>query len=131
MAEFFGVDRSEVAKHLKNIVQSDELTESSVCAKDAHTAAAAKNYSVTFYNLDAIISVGYRVNSLRATNLRKWATTTLCNYVIKGFVSDDKRLKKWRLALAKIILKKLLERIREICVNERRFYQKITDIYNT
>ena len=98
--------------------------------KNAHTADDGKTYAITFYNPDAIISVGYRVNSLRATDFRRWATTTLRSYMIKGFVLDDERL-KYGTHFGKDYFDELLERIREICASERRFYQKITDIYST
>lgn len=130
MAGLFGVDRSVVGKHLKNIFESGELEEKSVCAKNAHTAEDGKTYATSFYNLDAIISVGYRVNSTRATDFRKWATTILRQYVIKGFALDDQRLKNG-IHFGKDYFEELLERIREIRASERRFYQKITDIYST
>ena len=130
MAELFRVDRTVISRHLKNIFESGELKENSVCAKNAHTADDGKTYITTFYNLDAIISVGYRVNSLRATDFRRWATTTLRSYMIKGFVLDDERLKNGT-HFGKDYFDELLERIREIRASERRFYQKITDIYST
>lgn len=128
MAELFDVDRSVISKHLKKIFSDSELEEDSVCAISAHTAADGKTYSTNFYNLDAIISVGYRVNSRQATLFRKWATQTLKEYVIKGFVLDDERLKNGQ-HFGKDYFDELLERIREIRASERRFYQKITDIY--
>ena len=130
MAGLFGVDRTVIGRHLKNIFESGELEESSVCAKNAQTADDGKTYVTTFYNLDAIISTGYRVNSLRATDFRRWATTTLRNYMIKGFVLDDERLKNGS-HFGKDYFDELLERIRDIRASERRFYQKITDIYST
>ena len=93
IAMLFGVDRSVITKHLKNIFESAELNEDSVCAKFAHTASDGKNYQTKFYNLDAIISVGYRVNSTQATHFRIWATERLKEYIIKGFTMDDERLK--------------------------------------
>jgi len=93
MAELFGIDRSVITKHLLNIFESGELEQNSVCAKIAHTAADGKKYQTLYYNLDAIISVGYRVNSSRATQFRIWATKILKEYLIKGFVMDDERLK--------------------------------------
>ncbi len=128
MAELFDVDRSVVTKHLKNIFSEGELNENSVCAIFAHTASDGKIYDIQFYNLDAIISVGYRVNSARATQFRIWATRTLREFIIKGFVLDDDRLKNGR-HFGKDYFDNLLERIREIRASERRFYQKITDIY--
>lgn len=127
MAELFKVDRSVVGKHLKNIFESGELEEKSNVQK-MHIANSDK--PVSYYNLDAIISVGYRVNSLQAMDFRKWATSTLRNYVVKGFVLDDKRLKNGA-HFGKDYFEELLERIREIRASERRFYQKITDIYST
>ena len=94
MSELFGVERSVITKHLKNIFVDNELDENSVCAKFAHTAADGKNYQTKYYNLDAIIAVGYRVNSKRATQFRIWAINILKEYIIKGFAMDDERLKK-------------------------------------
>ena len=108
----------------------EELDEKSVSAKFAHTANDGKNYEILFYNLDAIISVGYRVNSQQATHFRKWATQTLKNYLLKGFVLDEERLKNGQY-FGKDYFDELLEKIREIRASERRFYQKITDIYAT
>lgn len=93
IADLFGVDRSVVTKHLKNIFDTQELNSDSVCVIFAHTATDGKTYSTQFYNLDAIISVGYRVNSARATQFRIWATERLKEYIIKGFTMDDERLK--------------------------------------
>ena len=93
MAELFGIDRSVITKHLLNIFESGELEQNSVCAKIAHTADDGKKYQTLYYSLDAIISVGYRVNSSRATQFRIWATKILKEYLIKGFVMDDERLK--------------------------------------
>lgn len=129
MSELFGVDRSVITKHLKNIFDSKELDESSVSAKIAHTGSDGKTYQTQFYNLDAIISVGYRVNSERATQFRIWATQTLKEFIIKGFVIDDERLKNGQ-HFGKDYFDELLEKIREIRASERRFYQKITDIYS-
>ena len=129
LSELFGVDRSVITKHLGNIFKEDELEENSVCAKIAHTAKDGKKYPTKFYNLDAIISVGYRVNSYQATQFRIWATKTLKEYVIKGFVLNDERLKQGQNVFGKDYFEELLERIREIRASERRFYQKITDIY--
>lgn len=128
LAELFGVDRSVITKHLKNIFEEGELAEDSVCAKFAHTAEDGKTYQTNFYHLDAIIAVGYRVNSYQATQFRIWATRTLKEFILKGFVLDDERLKQGR-RLGKDYFDELLERIREIRASERRFYQKITDIY--
>jgi hypothetical protein len=128
LAELFQVDRSVITKHLKNIFANKELDENSVSAIIAHTASDGKTYSVQFYNLDAIIAVGYRVNSFQATQFRIWATKTLREFMIKGFVLDDERLKQGK-RFGKDYFDELLERIREIRASERRFYQKITDIY--
>ena len=128
LAELFQVDRSVITKHLKNIFTEKELDEKSVSAKIAHTAVDGKTYSVQFYNLDAIIAVGYRVNSFQATQFRIWVTKTLREFMIKGFVLDDERLKQGK-RFGKDYFDELLERIREIRASERRFYQKITDIY--
>ena len=128
MAELFGVDRTVITKHLQNVFITNELEEVSVCAKFAHTAEDGKVYQTNFYNLDAIIAIGYRVNSKQATQFRIWATKTLREFIIKGFVLDDERLKEGK-RFGKDYFDELLERIREIRASERRFYQKITDIY--
>ncbi len=128
MAELFGVSVSTINEHLKNIFNSNELDENSVIRKFRITAADGKNYNTNFYNLDGIIAVGYRVNSFQATQFRKWATATLKEFIIKGFVLDDERLKQGQ-RFGKDYFDELLERIREIRASERRFYQKITDIY--
>lgn len=130
IAELFGVDRSVITKHLKNIFQTNELQEDSVSAKIAHTAADGKSYPTRFYNLDAIISVGYRVNSSQATAFRIWATERLKEYIIKGFTMDDERLKNPNNIFGKDYFEEQLSRIRDIRSSERRFYQKITDIYS-
>lgn len=128
MAELFGVDVRTISEHLQNIFKIKELEEDSVIRKFRITAADGKNYNTQFYNLDAIIAVGYRVNSHEATRFRIWATKTLREYIIKGFVLDDERLKQGK-KFGKDYFDELLERIREIRASERRFYQKITDIY--
>jgi hypothetical protein len=136
MAELFGVQRPAITKHLKNIFASGELIEKEVSSILEHTtkhgAIEGKNQKqkVTYYNLDAIISVGYRVNSSQATKFRIWATKTLKEFIIKGFILDDERLKQGE-KFGKDYFEELLERIREIRASERRFYQKITDIYAT
>jgi len=129
IATLFNVDRSVITKHLRNIFDSGELKESSVCANFAHTAADGKTYKTKFYNLDAIISVGYRVNSKQATHFRIWATQVLKEYIIKGFSMDDERLKNPNRVFGQDYFEELLYRIRDIRSSERRFYQKITDIY--
>lgn len=130
MGELFGVTKSTVSEHLSNIFLSQELIEDSVVRKIRTTAADGKNYNTQFYNLDAIISVGYRVNSQQATQFRIWATKTLKEFIIKGFILDDERLKQGKKLFGKDYFDELLERIREIRASERRFYQKITDIYS-
>lgn len=129
MAQLFGVDRTVVSKHLKNIFESSELQKDSVCAKFAHTAEDGKIYNTQFYNLDAVISVGYRVNSLQATRFRQWATKILNEYIKKGFVLDDDRLKQGEAVFGQDYFQELLEQIRSIRASERRIWQKITDIY--
>ena len=129
IAMLFGVQRPAITKHLKNIFESGELQEHSVCSILEHTADDGKKYQTQYYNLDAIISVGYRVNSIQATQFRIWATQTLKEYIQKGFVMDDERLKQGKTLFGKDYFDELLERIREIRASERRFYQKITDIY--
>ena len=126
IAELFGVDRTVITKHLKNIFEISELQRDSVCAKFAHTAEDGKTYDTTFYNLDAIIAVGYRVNSKRATRFRIWATKTLREYLVKGYVLDDKRFTKGQ---SLTYFKELLSRIRAIRASEKVFYQQIRDIY--
>jgi hypothetical protein len=128
LAELFGVQRPAVTKHLLNIFQSGELNESTVCSILEHTAEDGKKYKTKFYNLDAIISVGYRVNSNQATQFRIWATERLKEYIIKGFTMDDDRLKNGQY-FGKDYFKELLERIRSIRTSERRIYQQITDIF--
>lgn len=128
MAELFGVEIPAISKHLKNIFETGELQKSAVISKMETTAADGNNYVTAFYNLDAIIAVGYRVNSRQATQFRIWSTKTLREFIIKGFVLDDERLKQGK-RFGKDYFDELLERIREIRASERRFYQKITDIY--
>jgi hypothetical protein len=128
MAELFGVDVRTVSEHLRGIFDSGELVEDSVLRKSRMTAADGKRYLTSLYNLDAVISVGYRVNSRQATHFRIWATRTLREFMVKGFVLDDERLKQGQ-RFGKDYFDELLERIREIRASERRFYLKITDIY--
>ncbi len=128
MAELFAVDVRTVNEHLQGIFASGELTPEAVIRKTRNTAADGKSYLTNFYNLDAIISVGYRVNSRQATQFRIWATQTLREFIIKGFILDDERLKQGS-RFGKDYFDELLERIREIRASERRFYLKITDIY--
>lgn len=129
LAGLFGVQVPAINKHLKNIFDTGELLEASVISILETTAADGKNYQTRYYSLDAIIAVGYRVNSYQATQFRIWATTTLREFIIKGFVLDDERLKRGKQTFGKDYFDELLERIREIRASERRFYQKITDIY--
>ncbi len=129
LAELFGVKVPAVNKHLKNIFETGELSEDSVISILETTAADGKTYKTKYYNLDAIIAVGYRVNSHQATLFRIWATRTLKEFIVKGFVLDDERLKQGNRVFGKDYFDELLERIREIRASERRFYQKITDIY--
>jgi hypothetical protein len=126
LAQLFGRERSVISKHLRNIFKEAELLEESN-VQNLHIAGSDK--PVKFYSLDAIISLGYRVNSFQATQFRIWATTTLREFIAKGFVLDDERLKKTKGVFGKDYFDELLERIREIRTSERRFYQKITDIY--
>ena len=128
IANLFDVDRTVITKHLKNIFQSAELEENSVSAKIAHTAEDGKSYQTKFYNLDVIISVGYRVNSSKATQFRIWATNIIKEYIIKGFAMDDERLKQGTMTFGKDYFKELLGRVRSIHASERSIYQQITDI---
>ena len=129
MAELFGCSPDNISLHLKNIFASNELDKDSVTEKISATAADGKKYQTQFYSLDAIISVGYRVNSLKATRFRQWATKILNEYIRKGFVLDDERLKQGTAAFGKDYFRELLERIRSIRASERRIWQQITDIY--
>ena len=129
IAELFGVQRPAITKHLRNIFETRELLEKSVSSKMELTAADGKKYLTQLYNLDAIISVGYRVNSIQATHFRMWATQRLKDYIIKGFAMDDERLKNPVNIFGKNYFDELLARIRDIRSSERLFYQKITDIY--
>jgi hypothetical protein len=128
IAELFGVGIPAISKHFANIFESGELAENSVISILETTAADGKNYQTKFYNLDAIISVGYRVNSSKATQFRIWATQLLKEYITKGFAMDDARLKNGRF-FGKDYFRELLERIRSIRASERRIYQQITDIF--
>ena len=130
MAEIFNVDVRTISEHLQNIFKSEELEESTTIRKFRIVVDSGNDYNVNFYNLDAIISVGYRVNSYQATQFRKWATSILKEHLIKGFTLDDERLKQANQLFSKDYFDELLERIREIRASERRFYQKITDIYS-
>lgn len=129
MAELFECSTDNISLHLKNIFSSGELDKNSVTEKISATAADGKNYPTQFYNLDAIISVGYRVNSRRATHFRIWATGILKEYMTKGFVLDDERLKQGKDAFGKDYFRELLERVRSIRASERRIWQQVTDIF--
>lgn len=132
IAELFGVDRSVITKHLINIYETDELSKISTCAKIAQVQKEGNREvkrEIEFYNLDAIISVGYRVNSSKATQFRIWATKTLKEYIIKGFVLDDERLKQGQKVFGKDYFRELLQRVRSIRASERRIYQQVTDIF--
>lgn len=134
MAELFGVQRPAITKHLKNIFESNELQQEVVCSILEHTTAhgaiegKSQTGKVKYYNLDAVISVGYRVNSAQATQFRIWATALIKEYIIKGFAMDDERLKNGRY-FGKDYFRELLERVRSIRASERRIYQQITDIF--
>ncbi len=128
IASLFAVDRSVISKHLKNIYESEELVEESTCAFFAHVGSNGQTYRTKIYDLDAIIAVGYRVNSKQATRFRQWATATLKEYIIKGFVLNDDMLKNGA-PFGKDYFDELLVRIRDIRASERRVYQKITDIF--
>ena len=129
MAELFGCSADNISLHLKNIFADGELEKNSVTEKISATAVDGKKYNTQFYNLDAIISVGYRVNSRRATQFRIWATGVLKEYMTKGFALDDERLKQGRTAFGTDYFKELLERVRSIRASERRIWQQITDIF--
>ena len=128
MSELFGCSSDNISLHLKNIFSEGELIKDSVTEKFSATASDVKNYLTQFYNLDAIIAVGYRVNSKQATRFRQWATATLKEYITKGFVLNDDMLKNGK-PFGKDYFKELLERVRSIRASERRIYQQITDIY--
>ena len=128
MAELYGVGVPAISKHLKNIFESNELDPDSVISILETTAEDGKKYQTQYYNLDAVISVGYRVNSAQATQFRIWATQLIKEYIIKGFAMDDERLKNGRY-FGKDYFRELLERVRSIRASERRIYQQITDIF--
>ena len=130
MAQLFDVGVPAISKHLKNIFESGELDGNSVISKMETTASDGKNYNTIFYNLDAIISVGYRVNSVRATQFRQWCTFVLRQFAIRGYVLDHKRMENGSF-IGEDYFEHLLAEIREIRLSERRFYQKLTDIYAT
>lgn len=132
MALLFGVDKSGISRHLKNVFETGELVKEATVANFAtvqEEGNRAVQRNIEFYNLDAIISVGYRVNSIQGTKFRIWATQSLKEFIIKGFVMDDERLKQGGTVFGKDYFKELLERVRSIRANERRIYQQITDIF--
>jgi hypothetical protein len=128
IAELFGVQRPAITKHLKNIFESKELEDNSVSSILEHTANDGKKYNTKFYNLDAILSVGYRVNSLQATQFRIWASKILKDFIIKGFAMDDDRMKNGKY-FGKYYFKEILERVRANRPRARKIYQQITDIF--
>lgn len=130
MAQLFDCSTDNIGLHLKNIFSSGELVKDSVTEKNSATATDGKNYQTMFYNLDAIISVGYRVNSTRATQFRQWCTFILRQFAIRGYVIDKKRMENGSF-IGEDYFEHLLAEIREIRLSERRFYQKLTDIYAT
>ena len=130
LSELYGVDRSVIGKHLKKVFADDELDEDSVCAIFAHTAGDGKTYKVKFYALQAVIAVGFKVDTQRAVQFRKWVIQLAKDYTIKGFVMDDERFKSGH-KLTSQYFEEQLVRIREIRESERMFYQKVTDIYAT
>ena len=127
MAALFERDKSTISRHIKNVFDDEELDKNSVVVNSATTAADGKTYQVDYYNLDVIISVGYRVKSLRGTQFRQWATKRLNEYIRKGFTLDDERLKRG----GGRYFRELLQRIRDIRSSERNLYQQVTDIYAT
>lgn len=130
MAMLFDCSSDNIGLHLKNIFKSGELDENSVTEKNSATAADGKNYQIKFYNLDAIISVGYRVNSIRATQFRQWCTYVIRQFSLRGYIIDKKRMENGSF-IGEDYFEHLLAEIREIRLSERRFYQKLTDIYAT
>lgn len=129
MAELFDKDRKTITEHIQNVFKEGELEKNSVCRKSQHTAEDGKVYDVNFYNLDVIISVGYRVESLRGTQFRIWATQKLRDYIVKGFAMDDVRLAEGR--VRKTYFEEWEERIRRIRTSEANFYQKVRDVFAT
>lgn len=130
LGDIFDTSKQNVSYHLGNIFKEGELVENSVVKEILTTASDGKDYNTKFYNLDVIISVGYRINSRKATQFRIWATSVIKEYMTKGFALDDERLKQGKTLFGKDYFNELIERIREIRASERRFYQKITDIYS-
>ena len=131
MADIFNTSKQNISYHINNIFQEWELNEKTVVKEILTTASDGKDYNTNFYNLDAIISVGYRISSYKATQFRIWATSIIKDYSIKWFVLNDERLKQGTNLFGEDYFEELLDRIREIRASERRFYQKITDLYTT
>ena len=129
MAELFDKSRVTITEHIGNVFNEGELDENAVCRKIRHTAEDGKNYEATYYNLDVVISVGYRVKSHRGTQFRIWATQRLREYIVKGFTMDDQRLKES--GYGSPYFEELLERIRDIRTSEKNFYYKVREIYST
>jgi len=127
MSELFQKDRKTITEHIQNVFKEGELEEDSVCRKFQHTASDGKKYSVNFYNLDVIISVGYRVSSLRGTQFRIWATQKLREYIVKGFAMDDERLSNG--GVKKDFFEEWLVRVRKIRASEKNLYEKVKDIF--
>lgn len=130
ISQLFDKGRSTITEHLKHIFDENELDENAVCRKFRHTGSDGKSYDTKFYNLDAIISIGYRVNSKRALQFRHWATKVLRTYTLQGYVLDKQRMKNGQI-FDEDYFEHLLDEIREIRASERRFYQKVTDLYVT
>ena len=131
LVKLYNSSKSDISEHIKHIFEENELDENVVVRKFRTTANDGKNYNVNYYNLDMIVAIGFRVRSNIGTNFRKWANGIVKEYTIQGWVLDDERLKNGGSVLTKEYFDKLLERIREIRLSERKFYQKVTDIYAT
>lgn len=129
ISRLFGRDKSTISRHIKNIFSEGEIDQDGAVAKIATTASDGKTYNIEYYSLDVIISVGYRVNSIKATNFRIWANKVLREYIIKGFAMDDERMKRNGSLFDRDYFDELLERVRSIRASERRIWQKITDIF--
>lgn len=129
ISRLFGRDKSTISRHIKNIFSEGEIDQDGAVVKIATTASDGKTYNIEYYSLDVIISVGYRVNSIKATNFRIWANKVLREYIIKGFAMDDERMKRNGSLFDRDYFDELLERVRSIRASERRIWQKITDIF--
>lgn len=130
MSQLFGCSTDNISLHLKNVFRDGELTQEAVTEESSTTASDGKKYRMKFYNLDAILSVGYRINSSRATQFRQWATKVLRTHTIQGYVLDKQRMENGQI-FDENYFEHLLDEIREICASERKFYQKVTDLYST